>query len=217
MKLHLIWDMDGTLVDSEPEILTTVDKALSQLGLSVADAASTLRIGPPLPVMLRAAFTEQQLTDSQIAEVIGHFRIIYDASDFKDTKPFPGIDDMIHDTSYVHHVITNKPHFATNRILQKKEWNGCVVDVLSPDTLIAEVGKTMTKPELFQTFHSMYPDVKVVGIGDMAKDAECAISVGYPAVGVLWGTGTREELKKAGCSDIVSSTVELRESLRKYE
>ena len=216
MKLHLIWDMDGTLVNSEPEILATISKSLEISGLSVEDASPALRIGPPLPEMLRSSFSKKQLNDEQIKEVVSQFRVIYDASEFRDTLPYNGIDELIHCNDYVHHVITNKPDYATKRIIEKKGWDGQIVEVFTPDTLISEVGRQMTKPELFMAFRSMYPDVNVVGIGDMAKDAECARSIGIPAIGVLWGTGTKEELMHAGCSGIVSNAMELKEVLVKY-
>ena len=216
MKLHLIWDMDGTLVDSEPEILATIGKALQQCGISIEAAQSPLRIGPPLPEMLRHSFSEEQLDDHQIDEVIKHFRVIYDSSEFQETVPFEGIDEMIHSSDYVHHVITNKPDYATKRILEKKGWGDQFVDVFSPDSFVNEMGRKLNKTELFQLFRTRYPDVHVVGIGDMAKDAACAKTIGIPAIGVLWGTGTKEELQNAGCDEIVSHAGELEEVLKKY-
>ena len=74
----------------------------------------------------------------------------------------------------------------------------------------------MKKQELFQYFKTNNPEYKIVGIGDMAGDADCAHAVGIPAVGVLWGTGTNEELEQAGCEAIVSNAKELVNSLKKY-
>lgn len=216
MKIHLIWDLDGTLVNSEPEILMTIRQALTTVGLSVADAKAPLRIGPPLPTMLRTAFGEEQLPEERLTAVIKAFRQIYDASDFEATVPFEGIDAIIHDTTYVHHVITNKPLFATSRIIEKKGWRGLIKDVLSPDSLEVEPGRRFNKQEMFLAFRSMYPDVRVVAIGDMAKDAESAKAIGIPAIGVLWGTGTRVELEQAGCEAIVSNTDELKSVLKYY-
>lgn len=214
-KLHLIWDMDGTLVNSGPEILATVEKALTTVGLSLQDANPALRIGPPLSVMLRNSFPESILDDNRLGEVLKSFRPIYDSSDFEDTVPFPGIDEMIQSSDYVHHIITNKPEYATKRIVKMKGWEGRFIEILTPNTLIAEVGREMTKPELFKTWKSMYPDVTAIGIGDMAKDAECAKCIGIPAIGVLWGTGTKEEL--VACDEIAISTDELKDILMKYE
>ena len=216
MKLQLIWDMDGTLVNSEPEILATIEKALDKYGLSIKDAKRTLQIGPPLPDMLRRAFTKEQLSDDKMDDVISLFRAIYDISDFYDTIPFEGIDDIIHSKDYVHHVITNKPEYATKRIIEKKGWVGCFENVFSPDSFLKGEGRKLNKVELFKTFRSMYNEANAVGIGDMAKDAECAKAIGIPTVGVLWGTGCKEELQEAGCEDIVSNVEELRSVLEKY-
>ena len=216
MKLHLIWDMDGTLVDSEPEILATIQKSLQTINLSVKNASSPLRIGPPLSIVLRNSFSIDVLSDEQVDLVIKEFRKIYDSSDFEETKPFEGIDEIIKSEGFVHHVITNKPDFATRRIIEKKGWNQYVPDVLSPNTLLNEMGRQMKKQELFQYFKTNNPELKVLGIGDMAGDAECAHLAGIPAIGVLWGTGTKEELEQAGCEAIVSNVNELVNSLKTY-
>lgn len=212
-KLHLLWDMDGTLVDSEPEILATIEKSLATVGVKMEEAEAPLRIGPPVKVIIRNSFSEEVLSDSQLDEAVNAFRKIYDNSDYENTLPFEGIDEIIHDSKYVHHVITNKPDLATNRILERKGWSGCVIDVLTPHTLENVIGHTMTKPELFKYCRAAYPEVPMVGIGDMALDAESAIDAGITAIGVLWGTGTRDELEEAGCQYIVENSAQLNDLL----
>ena len=54
-KLHLLWDMDGTLVNSEPEILSTIEKSLDSVGVSIDNASAKLRIGPPVKDVIRNA------------------------------------------------------------------------------------------------------------------------------------------------------------------
>jgi phosphoglycolate phosphatase len=208
--LHLVWDMDGTLVDSEPEIIATIEKSLRQVGVSMSQATSPLRIGPPVRDVIRRAFPAEVLSDECLDEAVKAFRVIYDTSDYEATVPFAGIDDLIHDTRYVHHVITNKPLYATTRILQCKGWASQVVEILTPDAL---AGQRMTKPALFQHCRAMHPDAAMVGIGDMAPDATAALEAGMEAVGVLWGTGTAEELHAAGCRYIVQDVAQLREIL----
>lgn len=216
-KLHLIWDMDGTLVNSEPEIVATIIQALKSIGVSSDSASKPFRIGPPVREVIRNAYPASVLTDEQLEQAEFAFRKIYDASDFEQTKSYEGIDELIHDGSFVHHVITNKPRYATMRILEKKGWDGCFVDVLTPDTLEAEVGRKMKKPEMFKTHRSFYPDVPMVGIGDMELDAKSAIDAGIRPIGVLWGAGTLEELRAAGCQYVVKDVEELRKVLHLYE
>ena len=212
-KLHLLWDMDGTLVDSEPEILATIEKSLATVGVKMEEAEAPLRIGPPVKTIIRNSFPEKVLSDAQLDETVRAFRKIYDTSDYENTLPFEGTDELIHDNNYVHHVITNKPDLATNRILERKGWSGCVIEVLTPHTLENEIGHTMTKPELFKYCRSLYPEVPMVGIGDMALDAESALDAKIIAIGVLWGTGTRKELEEAGCQYIVENSFKLNKLL----
>ncbi len=88
--------------------------------------------------------------------------------------------------------------------------------MLSPDTLQSEFGRVLKKLELFQFFKDQYPAFKAIGIGDMAGDVLCANAVGYESVGVLWGTGTWDELVKAGANFIVSDVNELKDMLNRY-
>ena len=95
MKLHLIWDMDGTLVDSEGEVFHTIEKSLEKVGLSIDEAQKPLRIGPPVRDVIRNSYSEDLLNNDQLDVVVGAFREIYDASEFEDTIPFEGIEELI--------------------------------------------------------------------------------------------------------------------------
>ncbi len=207
--LHLIWDLDGTLVDSAPEIISTIEAALKRFGVPARLADSPLRIGPPVRDVIRNSFPSEVLPDTKLDEVVHAFREIYDSSDYERTIPFPGMDELIHNPQFVHHVITNKPAYATNRILDKKGWCGQIIEVLTPDTLLHEDGMPYKKPELFCHCRQEYPSARMIGIGDMAPDALAALAAGMIPVGVLWGTGTREELKSAGCRYLVQDGEEL--------
>ena len=215
-NLHLLWDMDGTLVNSEPEILATIEKSLATVGVKMSEAKVPLRIGPPVITVIRNSFPVGILSEEQLNEAVKAFRKIYDSSDYENTLPFDGIEDLINDSHYVHHIITNKPDLATHRILERKGWDGRVVEVLTPHTLEMEFGHTMTKPELFKYCRAAYPEVSMVGIGDMAYDAKSAHAAGINSIGVLWGTGTREELEKVGCNYLVENVKQLKKLLTNF-
>jgi phosphoglycolate phosphatase len=216
MKLHLIWDMDGTLVDSQQEVFRTIEKSLKRVGVSIDNALNPLRIGPPVKEIIRTSFPESILSDEKLEETVKIFRQIYDSSMFVDTVPFPGVDELIRCDHFIHHVITNKPDFATRRIIEMKGWTGFIKNVLSPDTLQSEFGRVLKKLELFHFFKDQNPAFKAFGIGDMAVDVQCANAVGYESVGVLWGTGTRDELVRAGANFIVSDVNGLIDILNRY-
>ena len=74
--------------------------------------------------------------------------------------------------------------------------------------------RKLSKAELFAYFKGHYPGDTLVGIGDMATDCIAAKENGLKTVGVLWGTGTRQELEQVGCDVIVNSPAELEAVLK---
>jgi phosphoglycolate phosphatase len=213
--LHIIWDLDGTLIDSEKEIVYTLELAISDAGLNTSTCIKPFRIGPSLDVMLREAFPVGLFTDERIKEIISCFRTRYDASNYDMTRPFPGIETIISDNQrYMHHIITNKPSFATKRIFEKLMWSDKITSITSPMTIDA---RKQTKTELFAKVIAEYggSNSLFIGIGDMKADCIAAKENHIMAIGVLWGTGTREEL--IGVSDcLFADTRQLGDYLQIY-
>jgi len=121
--LNLIWDLDGTLIDSQEEILYYLELALRKSSLNIADQVKPIRTGPPIDIMLKESFPADMLTEEKINEVISHYRERYYNSGFTMTDPFNGIEEIISDTAdFVHHIVTNKPSPASRRIIEKMGW-----------------------------------------------------------------------------------------------
>ena len=53
--LNLIWDLDGTLINSEDEVYDSIVKAIADNGLDAKKAVSPLRVGPTIDVLLRTS------------------------------------------------------------------------------------------------------------------------------------------------------------------
>jgi phosphoglycolate phosphatase len=191
--------LDGTLIDSQKEILYHLELALKDSSLNIADRIKPIRTGPPIDVMLKEAFPADILTDDKITEILSHFRERYDASDFTMTKPYDGIDKIISDTSnFIHHIVTNKPQNASQSILNKLGWADKISSLKTP---AVHISKRKSKTELFSELisESGAKAPSFIGIGDMNTDCLAAKNNNIMAVGVLWGSGTREEL--SGCCD----------------
>jgi phosphoglycolate phosphatase len=205
--LHIIWDLDGTLINSQQEIINTVTLALRDVGLNISDMIIPMRIGPPLDVMLRRSFSAHLLTDAKLAEVILSFRRRYDNSDFTMTVPFDGIEDIVSDQRhFFHHIVTNKPYSATKRIVEKFGWSDKFTTLLTPDAQLdnaIEKNKVYSKTDLFANIIANHSsnDYLFAGIGDMKSDCIAAKENNIRSLGVLWGTGTKEEL--SDCCDYV--------------
>lgn len=212
-KLHLIWDLDGTLIDSAPEIKQVLDKSVKEAGFSAIEPIAPFRSGPPLDKVLECMYGNR-LSGENIKQIVSAFRKNYDNCGFYHTPGFNGIEEILTNKSFIHHIITNKPDLATNRIVKKLGWEKYFASIITPYSYMTSPNdKRKTKSELFNLCMADYPTEKFVGIGDMATDAIAAIENKILAIGVLWGTGLKQELEASGCSYIVKSISELNKLL----
>jgi phosphoglycolate phosphatase len=219
--LHIIWDLDGTLVDSRQEIIYTIGLALQDVGLSISDAISPIKIGPPLNGMLRQAFPVWLLTEDKLAEVVVCFRRRYDSSNFKMTVPYKGIETIImNKNKFIHHIVTNKPYYATWRIIEKIGWSDQFATIITSEiksnTSATNENRIKSKTELFTDLILRYDGTNsfFIGIGDMKSDCIAAKANTIKSLGVLWGTGTREELSDC-CDYLFDNTKQLCDYLYK--
>jgi phosphoglycolate phosphatase len=216
--LHIIWDFDGTLIDSQAEIIYTIELALQDAGFAISGAINPIRTGPPLDVMIRQAFPAHLLGEDKLAEIIACFRRRYDNSDFKMTVPYDGIESIVNDKHFIHHIITNKPYYVTKRILEKIGWVNQFTTIVSseakPDNVTIYKNSSKSKMELFADIILQHDNAKhlFVGIGDMKSDCIAARNNNIKSIGVLWGAGTREELSDC-CDFLFDDAVQLHDFL----
>lgn len=216
-KLHIIWDLDGTLIDSENEVMDALIRSVREVGLSENDQKAPFRVGPTIDKMLDNAFESDIFTPEIKSSIISAFRKNYDNCGFNNTPAFDGIEEILSDNRLVNHIVTNKPDLATARILKKLGWEKHFASVITPYSFMKSDGeKRKTKPELFALCMADFPGEKFVGVGDMATDAKAAIENNIPAIGVLWGTGTEAELREHKCATLARSVDELKEILADF-
>jgi phosphoglycolate phosphatase len=214
--LNLIWDLDGTLIDSQEEILYHLEFALKKASLNMADQIKPIRTGPPIDIMLKESFPAEMLTEKKLNEVILHYRERYDNSCFIMTNPFNGIEEIISDIiNFTHHIVTNKPNPASGRIIKKMGW-GDKVATLKTQSERPEQRKS--KSDFFAELISELDgdSSSFIGIGDMKTDCLAAKDNNITAVGVLWGSGTREELSDC-CDYLFEDTKQLHDFLDKVK
>jgi phosphoglycolate phosphatase len=203
--LHIIWDMDGTLIDSEKELKQAIEIAVKETGLDLTKQIKPFIVGPTIDKILRESFPSDIMTNDLLNKIIIAFRNIYDNSNFEQTKPYPGLENIIFDTTnFIHYIVTNKPDMPTNRILNKFNWSKYIARILTPYSnfnLNNSGNKKRSKPDLFMDIltESGADTSSFIVIGDMKTDCLAAKDNKITAIGVLWGSGTREEL--SGCCD----------------
>lgn len=207
------FDLDGTLCDTAPDILCSWRNTLEKRGLDWGRFEREFRIGPPLEPTVREIFREE--TQQWCAELIAEFRAIYVNCGFPETRPYPGIPELLeqlHSQGVRLFVATNKLLRPSQEILNRNGWSDLFLKVFAPD-LIA--GERHSKAELLLLAlreYGLRPSHCVM-IGDTAGDVKAGKAAGMEAVGVLWGYGGEAELTAAGADRIGNCEELLRREL----
>ena len=195
----LIWDMDGTLIDSKKDILLSLRTTFDILRIDTSTQSKELIVGPPLREALLQAFPKNFLSNTDIKKILSVFRHIYDTCEYPNTHLYEQIDTIVKNTEfYTHYIVTNKSDVASNRIIKKLGLTDFINQVITPYTF---PNKLRSKSEIFKYLIETENLVKnhTYGIGDMYTDYLAGQSAGIQTIGVLWGNGTREELTAADC------------------
>ena len=201
--MKVFYDLDGTLLNSKREIVYTIQKALEENGFSLADAVAPIRIGPPLRQILLNSYPEGFFRPEDLDKINASLRRIYDSSDYHMTNPYPGVES---------YVLTNKPHSATDRIIEMKGWIPFFKGIYVPDSAKGE-----NKELVLKSFKERFPAEKIVMVGDTLNDTGSAYGAGVFGIGVLWGEGTKEEISLMGKIPVAKDISELESILFEIE
>ena len=116
----IVFDLDGTLVDSHRDLAAAANGLVSGLGgTGLSDQQVVSMVGEGAAVLVRRALSASGL-DSDTPGALERFLSIYDGCLLDDTAPYPGMVDVLTELfpRYTLAVLTNKPARATARILE---------------------------------------------------------------------------------------------------
>jgi len=184
----IVFDLDGTLVDSAPDILESLRLALVEAGARSDRPLTRALIGPPVGEMLKA--WGEHLTEGQLAATLTAFRRIYDGSRLEHTLPYPGVLESLFAVSRAGmtlFVATNKPLRATRWILENR-FPGLFADVCCVDS---GPSQSLSKTEMLQTLslrHHLVPSETVI-VGDGESDLLGGVELGWHTMAALYGYG----------------------------
>ncbi|MBD8703840.1 HAD hydrolase-like protein [Frigoribacterium sp. CFBP9039] len=191
-----LFDIDGTLCDPGSGITEAAAHALARMGVVEADPAALRRfVGPPLEHSFRDLYG---FDAAAVTEAVGHYRDHYADGGIAQYRPYPGIGELLERllaAGVQLGVVTAKIQEFAEGALQTTGLRSSFTTVhgRAPDDV---VGKAVTLRRALQT-RSASPG-QVVMIGDREHDVEAALENGVDVIGVLYGFGTAEELRRAG-------------------
>ena len=117
---HIIFDLDGTLIDSAPIILDGFKNTLNKFGYKPQLEINNNLIGPPLIQTLKLLSGEN--SENKLNDMALNFKIYYDSEACTRSLMYPGIKellDFLKDKNINIHLATNKRSFPTKKILSK--------------------------------------------------------------------------------------------------
>lgn len=210
MIKYVFFDLDGTITDSREGIINGFVHALEHFGIKVEDRKYLERfIGPSLADSFR---NEYGFNEEQVAQAIAKYREYYSVIGLKESVLYEGIKELIIDlTKNNKNVIlaTAKPQVFSEKILENygiKQY----FKFVSGATLDGSRGK---KGDIIRYALENLGPVNIdecIMIGDRYHDIQGAKENNMKSIGVTYGFGSEEELKKAGADYIAHNAEELR-------
>ena len=198
MYQTILFDLDGTLTDSAPGIINSVQYALKKYGIEADDEDLRAFIGPPLV----HSFQERFGFDHEKAlEAVGFYREYFTAGGMFENSVYPGMEELLaklkqDGKSLV--VATSKPELFSRQIIEHFHLTPYFDFIGGAAMDESRATKTEVLSYVLETLG--IDRSRAVMIGDRRNDIEAAALLGTDSIGVLYGYGSREELEQAGAT-----------------
>ncbi len=217
MTKLVIFDLDGTLLDTIEDLANSVNYALEQYNFPTHPVENyRFFIGNGVNKLLERALPEDKRNTDFVSMLKVYFIRHYFAHSEELTKPYPGISELLtrlYSEGYQLGVASNKVHEATVELVKRffPEINFTLVlgqregFPVKPNPGILEeiIGLAGVKKD------------EVMYVGDSGVDVATAHNAGVPFTGVLWGFRPRAELEEVGAKQFAETTEELYEIIKR--
>lgn len=202
----LLFDLDGTLIDSGDDLTAAVNHVLIQDRLPGVSREQVLRmLGDGASVLVERAYAHHGA--NQPADALARYRDHYRAHCLDATRPYPGIMEMLRrlapDRAIA--VATNKPIAFAKQIARGLGLDAFVDTVVGPES--ADAPKPSPGMLLAALETLGHKPSQAVMIGDSPSDIEAGRRAGTTTIAVLWGYRGQDELA-ASHPDHTAGTVE---------
>lgn len=200
----VLFDLDGTLLDSVPTIVMVTRETLASMGIVVDDV--TLRHAIGLPLKIQA----QRFAPGQEQRFIDDYRAMYLPHIKEDGNLFPGTLEMLaslRSSGYLTALVTSKNMRGTSKAIELTGLAGMFDCIVTAD----DVERYKPDPEPIQKAMAklgVLPEESVY-VGDSAFDIDMAQRAGVSMIGVSWGARTRDELVLVCPDGVIDSWSEL--------
>ena len=205
MKTGILWDLDGTLLDTLEDLTRGVNYAMEKLGYPRWTRVDVCRfVGNGARRLMEQAVPE----GADLEQVLAVFHEYYDVHCLDNTGPYPGILEVLEKLAekYPMAIVSNKPHVAVVPLCEKY-FPGLYARGESADC------PRKPAPDMVLKTMADLGLERCVYVGDSEVDVLTAKNAGVPCLSVLWGFRNRQELENAGASRFCEKTEDLAQIL----
>ncbi|MEO6696622.1 MAG: phosphoglycolate phosphatase [Gammaproteobacteria bacterium] len=218
-KMILI-DLDGTLVDSVPDLAFCVDKTMEALGMPPrGEARVRLWVGNGIVRLVQRALTGEMDGEADPAlyeRALPIFKALYAERTCVDSYLYPGVQEglaLLKGVGYALGCVTNKPAQFTEPLLEKLGISNNFTIIISGDTLPQQ--KPHPEPLLHAArFFGVLPEQALM-VGDSVSDVKAARAAGFAIVCMSYGYNHGQDIRAAHPDAVIDSLVELSSLLDK--
>lgn len=206
----VLFDLDGTLVDSGIGVTSSVAYALEKFGITPPPRQELFKfIGPPLT----QSFSEFCGFDEEKTMLaIKYYREYYSVKGILECTMYEGVLELMQslkEKGCKLALATSKPEIYATRVVENKG----ILPYLDYISAASTDEKTRATKEAVVEYALELCEEKdrekILMVGDRHFDIKGAATFGIDSVGVTFGYGTKEELKEAGATYIVDSLMEI--------
>ena len=209
MKKIIIFDLDGTLLNTIDDLADGVNHALARFGYPLRSVEEvTAFVGNGIGNLIQRALPGGR-ENPDYENVFGEFREFYSENCMIKTRPYPGIPELLDELDargIISAVVSNKNDLAVGR-LAEKYFKGKMALAIgeregirrkpAPDSVLEVLNRLGAKAD-----EALY-------VGDSDVDIETARNAKIDCISVDWGFRSREFLIKSGAGIIISKPAEL--------
>ena len=210
MKVGILWDLDGTLLDTLQDLTDAVNYALAQFGCPPRTAEEVRTFIGNGAAKLISRSLPGRPDDPNPEQVLAVYQTYYNAHSQVKTAPYAGVPEALAQLGekYPMAIVSNKPDVAVKPLC--KSWFGDIFARGESTDCPRKPAPDMVK----KAMASIGVDTCVY-VGDSEVDVRTAKNAGVPCLSVLWGFRGEAELREAGAEHFCGDPGDLPETLER--
>jgi len=201
-----LFDLDGTLLDSAPDMLATANRMRASRGVDpmTLDALRP-HVSKGARAMLAAAFPDMEQGPREA--LVPEFLTIYQEELGRRSVLFDGVAEMLdalEAAGSTWGIVTNKPEYLARDILPQLGWSDRCAVLIGGDTLAEK--KPHPLPLQVAAERIGIAIVDCVYVGDDERDIQASRAAGMPSIAALWGYRQAQEVPAEWGADVMCET-----------